>query len=139
MWLLEKLLRKVIRQGRLTIIDHDGRTYDFGSGSEPPVVLRFTRPGTAGRIVRNPQLGAGEAYMDGELLVQPPHDILRAPLLCHPTPARAQALAQVVVFEQRDELFAHFDGVLLRRKQGVVVRLIEREVRRDGREDARDA
>lgn len=92
MWLLERLLRRVIRQGRLSIIDHDGRRYEFGSGDDAPIVLRFTRPGTAGRIVRNPQLGAGEAYMEGELLVEPPHDIRDMVLLVTANATRAGGL-----------------------------------------------
>ncbi|MFC3173122.1 class I SAM-dependent methyltransferase [Novosphingobium bradum] len=92
MWLLDKLLRGVIREGRLTIVDHDGRTHEFGSGESPPVVIRFTRPGTAMRIVRNPQLGAGEAWMDGHLIVDPPHDIRDMVMLVMGNAARAGGL-----------------------------------------------
>jgi len=92
MWLLEKLLRGVIREGGLIIEDHDGRLYEFGAGEVPPVVIRFTRPGTAARIVRNPQLGAGEAYMDGHLVVLPPHDIRDLVLLIMGNAARAGGL-----------------------------------------------
>jgi len=92
MWLLEKLLRGVVRTGRLTIIDHNGRPYEFGSGTTAPVVIRFTHPGTAARIVRNPQLGAGEAYMDGHLVVEPPHDIRDLVMLVMGNAARAGGL-----------------------------------------------
>jgi len=92
MWLLGKLLRSVVRTGRLRIIDHDGSAHDFGSGDDAPLVIRFTRPGTASRIVRNPQLGAGEAYMDGELLVDPPHDIRDLVMLVMANAARAGGL-----------------------------------------------
>jgi cyclopropane-fatty-acyl-phospholipid synthase len=92
MWLLEKLLRGVIREGRLTIIDHDDRRYEFGSGGVDPVVIRLTQRGTAARIVRNPQLGAGEAYMDGHLVVLPPHDIRDLVMLIMGNAAKAGGL-----------------------------------------------
>jgi cyclopropane-fatty-acyl-phospholipid synthase len=75
MWLLDRFLRKVVRTGRLTITDVDGRVYDYGKGSEAPVHLRFTDKRTAMHIARYPALGAGEAYMRGWLVVEPPHDI----------------------------------------------------------------
>jgi cyclopropane-fatty-acyl-phospholipid synthase len=75
MWLLDKLLGGVIREGRLIVIDHQGRRHEYGDAAADPLTIRFTRPGTAARILRNPQLGAGEAYMEGELLVEPPHEI----------------------------------------------------------------
>ncbi len=76
MWLLEKMLRKLIRQGRLEITDYDGRVYTFGpGGAEAPIRLRLTDRRAAGHIARYPQLGAGEAYMWGWLVVEPPHDI----------------------------------------------------------------
>jgi cyclopropane-fatty-acyl-phospholipid synthase len=97
MWLLAKLLRGVIREGRFVIIDHDGRRYEFGSddgpAAETPVVIRFTHPGTAARIVRNPALGAGEAYMDGHLVVEPPHDIRDMVMLVMGNADRAGGLA----------------------------------------------
>ncbi len=75
MWLLDKLLTKVIRNGRLEVTDHDGKHYAYGSGEEPPIRLRFTHPKAARHIARYPQLGAGEAYMRGWLVIEPPHDV----------------------------------------------------------------
>ncbi|HET9630689.1 MAG TPA: cyclopropane-fatty-acyl-phospholipid synthase family protein [Novosphingobium sp.] len=92
MWLLEKLLRSVIREGRLSIIDHDGSRHEFGQGDEPPIVIRFTQPGTAARIIRNPQLGAGESYMEGHLVVEPPHDVRDMVLLITGNTSRAGGL-----------------------------------------------
>ncbi|MEM8826647.1 MAG: cyclopropane-fatty-acyl-phospholipid synthase family protein, partial [Pseudomonadota bacterium] len=71
MRLLSRLLTRLVQCGRLTIVDHDGTRRVFGDGGDgPDVHLRFTTPGTAGRIGRSPVLGAGEAWMDGELLVE---------------------------------------------------------------------
>ena len=75
MWLLDKFLTKVIRQGRLTITDHDGKTYAYGRGDGQTIAIRLTDRRAAGHIARYPQVGAGEAYMWGWLEVEPPHDI----------------------------------------------------------------
>ena len=76
MWLLDQLLTRVIRKGRLVITDHDGQTYEYGpsDGSEP-IRVRLTDKGAAYHIARYPQVGAGEAYMDGRMTIEPPHDI----------------------------------------------------------------
>ncbi len=75
MWLLDKMLHKLVRKGRLVVTDHDGRVYEYGSGSDPPIRIRLTDRGAAFHIAKDPRVGAGEAYMDGRLLVEPPHDI----------------------------------------------------------------
>jgi len=80
MWLLDQLLRRVIRKGRLIVTDHDGKVYEYGPDLEGldgrgPIRARLTDKGAAAHIARYPQLGAGEAYMDGRLVIEPPHDI----------------------------------------------------------------
>lgn len=75
MWLLAKFLNCVIDGGPLQITDADGQIYQFGAGKARPLRLRFTDSRTAGHIARHPALGAGEAYMRGWLVVEPPHDI----------------------------------------------------------------
>jgi len=75
MWLLDKMLQKLVRKGRLAVTDHDGRVYEYGTGSEPPLRIRLTDAGAAFHIAKDPRVGAGEAYMDGRLIVEPPHDI----------------------------------------------------------------
>ncbi|PKB24915.1 cyclopropane-fatty-acyl-phospholipid synthase [Novosphingobium kunmingense] len=76
MWLLDKMLRAVVRKGRLVLTDHDGRVYTYGDAVDPdPVHIRLTDKGAALHIARDPRVGAGEAYMDGRLVVEPPHDI----------------------------------------------------------------
>ncbi len=77
MWLLDKMLRKLVQRGELNVIDHNGRTYRYGS-SDPdhgPITVRLTDRGAAMHIARDPRLGAGEAYMDGRMVVEPPHEI----------------------------------------------------------------
>ncbi|MBC2667940.1 class I SAM-dependent methyltransferase [Novosphingobium piscinae] len=74
MWLLDRLLRAVVHEGPLIVVDHDGSLHHYGTGGDP-LTIRLTAPRTAWRIASDPGLGAGEAYMDGELVVDPPHDI----------------------------------------------------------------
>jgi len=77
MWLLDKMLGKLIRKGRLTITDYDGKIYEYGPGGDSGETLhvRLTDRKASGHIARYPQVGAGEAYMWGWLEVDPPHDI----------------------------------------------------------------
>ena len=72
MWLLGKMLRRIVRHGRLVILDADGSRHEFGTAEpgRPDVVLRFADKGVAGTIVRSPRLGAGEAYMDGRMIFE---------------------------------------------------------------------
>jgi cyclopropane-fatty-acyl-phospholipid synthase len=72
MWLLGKLLTRIIKRGELVVIDHDGKEYRFGTpdGARPPVAIRLTDRRAARDIARDPRLGAGEAYMDGRLVVE---------------------------------------------------------------------
>lgn len=84
MWLLDKMLAKLVRQGRFTVTDHDGKIYTYGPGSTgagtgdgtgDDIRIRLTHPKAANHIARYPQVGAGEAFMRGWLEVEPPHDI----------------------------------------------------------------
>jgi cyclopropane-fatty-acyl-phospholipid synthase len=75
MWLLDKFLKRVIRQGRLVVTDHDGKVYTYGPDGGEEIRTRLTHRKAAAHIARYPQVGAGEAYMWGWLEVEPPHDI----------------------------------------------------------------
>jgi cyclopropane-fatty-acyl-phospholipid synthase len=71
MWLLDKMLRKLVRKGELTVIDHDGRRYAYGRADPEvrPVTVRLTDKRAGWDIARDPRVGAGEAYMDGRLVL----------------------------------------------------------------------
>jgi cyclopropane-fatty-acyl-phospholipid synthase len=58
--------RRTLRSGRLSITYDDGAVEAYGDGSGPPLAVRLTRRGAL-RIALNPELGLGEAYMDGDL------------------------------------------------------------------------
>jgi cyclopropane-fatty-acyl-phospholipid synthase len=75
MWLLDKMLRRLIREGRLVVTDHDGKAYEYGPGGGETLKVRLTDKHAAMHIAKDPRMGAGEAYTDGRLVVEPPHDI----------------------------------------------------------------
>ncbi len=75
MWLLDKLLKSVITRGALVVTDHTGQTYQYGEQAAAALHIRLTHPKAASHIARHPQVGAGEAFMWGWLVVEPPHDI----------------------------------------------------------------
>jgi cyclopropane-fatty-acyl-phospholipid synthase len=75
MWLLNKMLKALVRTGRLVITDYNGKVYEYGPGGGEEIRVRLTHPKAAKHIAAYPQLGAGEAYMWGWLVVEPPHDI----------------------------------------------------------------
>jgi len=68
----DKLLKRVVRRGELRAIDHDGRTYRFGAPDTTfgSATIRLTDRKAAFDLATNPRLGAGEAYMNGRLVVE---------------------------------------------------------------------
>jgi cyclopropane-fatty-acyl-phospholipid synthase len=80
MWLLDKFLTKAIKRGRLVVTDYNGKVYEYGPGANgaaggEEIRIRLTHRKAARHIAQYPQVGAGEAYMWGWLLVEEPHDI----------------------------------------------------------------
>jgi cyclopropane-fatty-acyl-phospholipid synthase len=77
MWLLNKMLRSLITKGELIVIDHKGKEYRYGAPDpdHPPVTARLTDRRAAFHIAKDPRVGAGEAYMNGWLAIDPPRDI----------------------------------------------------------------
>jgi cyclopropane-fatty-acyl-phospholipid synthase len=68
----DKLFQALIREGELTVIKANGKRMTFGrpAPGRAPVTVRFTDNWTPFRILLNPSLAAGEAYMDGKLIVE---------------------------------------------------------------------
>jgi len=66
------LLRKVIHQGRLSVIDANGRRHDFGQPVPefPSVTIKLHKRSLHWQLAFNPRLIIGEAYMDGTLTVE---------------------------------------------------------------------
>jgi cyclopropane-fatty-acyl-phospholipid synthase len=66
--LLSGLLNKFIRNGTLRLYDAAGTLHVFGGRAPgPDVTARLNRPGLETKLFLNPELNAGEAYMDGGL------------------------------------------------------------------------
>ena len=76
MWLLANLLNRFIRNGVLRLIAVDGTVHRFGgAGPGPEVTVRLHDPRLYTRLFLNPELYAGEAYMDGTLTFEDGSDI----------------------------------------------------------------
>ncbi|MDE2411904.1 MAG: class I SAM-dependent methyltransferase [Sphingomonadales bacterium] len=118
MWLLDKLLRMAVRTGRLVIIDYDGETYTYGDPAADPLTIRFTDKGAAMHVAKDPAVGAGEAYMDGRLVVEPPHDIRDLVLLVtmNANRSRTELHAPNPLKRGIDWVFAKADQINLRPK-----------------------
>ena len=71
MTLLAHLLDGRVSHGQLTIIDHRGDIRQFGTPAPgwPEITLRLHTANAERRILLNPRLGLGEAYMDGSVSV----------------------------------------------------------------------
>jgi cyclopropane-fatty-acyl-phospholipid synthase len=67
-WLLRLALAHVTH-GNLQVTTGRGAILSFGDGSGPPVAVRFTSPAAQRRVLLNPDLRLGEAYMDGTFVV----------------------------------------------------------------------
>ncbi|POF32779.1 SAM-dependent methyltransferase [Roseibium marinum] len=71
MRLLSKLLRSVIKRGRLRVYDASGVLHEFGSGEDGPIVtIRLHDKKLHRALFFNPELAAAEGYMDGSLTLE---------------------------------------------------------------------
>jgi cyclopropane-fatty-acyl-phospholipid synthase len=70
--LLDGFLRRIVRQGTLEVLRNDGSRISFGAPTSgfPDVRIRFTTPAGERRILLDPRLGAAEAFMDGQLVIE---------------------------------------------------------------------
>ncbi len=66
--LLDTFLRRFIVVGRLTIRWPDGRSSTYAGAPGPSASMMLTDAATVRRLVLDPSLAAGEAYMDGGLV-----------------------------------------------------------------------
>jgi cyclopropane-fatty-acyl-phospholipid synthase len=72
MLLFDRAFKRLIKQGELIVTDAGGKEYRYGTpyAGRAPVRVRFTDRSTPRKIVMSPSLGAGEAYMEGRMLLE---------------------------------------------------------------------
>ncbi len=70
MIMLSRFLKAVIKSGDLCLIDARGRDWRFGNGTAPHVTIQIHDRATQRRLLLNPQLAVGEAYMSGSLTIE---------------------------------------------------------------------
>ncbi len=70
MRLLDHMLSRFVRTGTLTVVGPDGNRATHGGTAGPNVTIRLTERKLYRSLFLNPELKAGEAYMDGTLLVE---------------------------------------------------------------------
>ncbi|WP_416898842.1 MAG: class I SAM-dependent methyltransferase [Minwuia sp.] len=76
MILLRTFLKRLVKRGQLTVIDHTGEEHVFaGDLDGPTAAIQFTDARVAGEIARNPRLKVGECYMDGRLVIPDGHSL----------------------------------------------------------------
>ncbi|MXO90581.1 SAM-dependent methyltransferase [Pontixanthobacter aquaemixtae] len=121
MWLLSKFLKPAIHTGTLVVTDHDGKEYTFGTGEglddRGPIRITLTNKKAANHIARYPQMGAGEAFMWGWLVVEEPHDIRDMILFVTMNTKRqgdAAIQAKGVLRKTGEAIKAKLDGINLR-------------------------
>ncbi|MET4799378.1 cyclopropane-fatty-acyl-phospholipid synthase family protein [Bradyrhizobium sp. LB11.1] len=68
--LLRKFLSQFIRRGSMTVTTAGGMKFSVGDGSGEPVEVCFVTADAQRRVLINPELGLGEAYMNGEFVVE---------------------------------------------------------------------
>ncbi len=67
MFPLSHMLKSFVRVGTLKVIDAAGGVHVFAGAPGPSVTMRLTDPALYHKLFLNPELSAGEAYMDGRL------------------------------------------------------------------------
>jgi cyclopropane-fatty-acyl-phospholipid synthase len=66
---LDRLLRRLIRTGKLDLQMPDGSLHHYGAGAEPPVVVRLLDKALPQKLTLAPDMAIGEAYMAGTLTI----------------------------------------------------------------------
>ena len=70
MILLSTLMKRFVQVGTLTILDAEGKPHVFKGTPGPEVTIQLKDPKLYRSLFLNPELHAGEAYMDGTLTIE---------------------------------------------------------------------
>jgi cyclopropane-fatty-acyl-phospholipid synthase len=97
LFLLDVMLRRIVRRGDLTFRDANGSSHRYGNGAGPPLVVRVANRRVEWHLVLDPQLALGESYMTGALKMERGRiydllELLLSNAQAHPVPAWARAL-----------------------------------------------
>jgi cyclopropane-fatty-acyl-phospholipid synthase len=69
-WLLHSVFSSFVRRGNLRVTTADGRSFVLGDGTGTPLAVRFKSRRAQIGAVLDPELKVGEAYMDGDFVVE---------------------------------------------------------------------
>src|SRR5262249_49663915 len=67
---LELVLGSFIRRGTLRLTTASGNVLQFGDGTGEPVAVRFMTRSAQWKLLLDPELQVGEAYMNGTLVME---------------------------------------------------------------------
>lgn len=70
MQVISKLINRLLKQGSITYIAPSGARGTYGPGGGKSLTVRATDPKLPLKLLHNPRLALGEAYMDGRLAVE---------------------------------------------------------------------
>lgn len=66
-----RLMQRLIKSGKLHVIDHLGNKHTYGTADEDPaIVMRLNTPHIVTKLILNPDLALGEGYMNQEITVE---------------------------------------------------------------------
>src|SRR6266446_1176413 len=68
--LIESFFSSLIRTGTMRVTTARGRSFTLGDGTGRPIAVRFTSARAELGLLTDPELRLGEAYMDGDFLVE---------------------------------------------------------------------
>jgi cyclopropane-fatty-acyl-phospholipid synthase len=80
--LLSNMLRRFIKVGTLRLINANDEVAEFKGTDEPVVTVRISDPDLPLKIFRNPDLYAGESYMDGTMTFEEGSTLKDFTVLC---------------------------------------------------------
>jgi len=97
LYLLDVMLRRIVRGGDLTFVDANGSSHRYGNGAGAPVVVRVASRRAEWHLVLDPQLALGESYMTGALKMERGRiydllELLLSNAQAHPVPGWARLL-----------------------------------------------
>ncbi len=68
--LIDSVLHRLVKRGNLCVVHSDGTVRRFGDGKGEEVCFRITSTGWALKLLLDPDLKLGEAYMDGGIVME---------------------------------------------------------------------